>query len=73
MNSPSQLIDRVYELEVTVAFQNKLLHELNEVVTTQQKKIDDLENSLKKCIATISDISQSAEPRNLRDEIPPHY
>ncbi len=63
---------RLTDLEIKASFSEDLLDQLNQVIIRQQQQIDLL-------IREISDLKQSgtdgglAAPRNLRDEMPPHY
>lgn len=63
---------RLTDLEIKASFQEDLLDELNQIIIRQQQQIDLL-------IREIADLKQSstdgglAAPRNLRDELPPHY
>jgi len=67
------MIDRMTELETRVAFQDKTLQELNEVVTRQQGEIDRLARELEALKIQLR--SLSAYPVASRDEEtpPPHY
>ncbi|MDD5334033.1 MAG: SlyX family protein [Rhodoferax sp.] len=63
---------RLTDLEIKASFSEDLLDQLNQVIIRQQQQIDLL-------IREIADLKQSstdgglAAPRNLRDELPPHY
>lgn len=63
---------RLTDLEIKTSFQEDLLDELNQIIVRQQQQIDLL-------IREIADLKQSSTdtglgaPRNLRDELPPHY
>lgn len=63
---------RLIDLEIKASFSEDLLDQLNQVIIRQQQQIDLL-------IREIADLKQSstdgglAAPRNLRDELPPHY
>ncbi len=61
---------RIEALEVRVAYQEKTIAELNEVVTAQWRKMDALERKL----ARIGETVNSLQPGNEGPEPPPpHY
>lgn len=64
--------DRLTELETKLAFAEDLLDALNQTVARQQAQIDLLQEQLRMLHQQIRDV-QGAEPRGLREEIPPHY
>jgi SlyX protein len=65
-------VERINELELKVSFLDDALEKLDQVVIRQQTQIDAL-------IGEIVTIKQSstdgglAAPRNLRDDLPPHF
>lgn len=63
--------DRIEKLETSLAFLEKQYDELNEVVTSQSKRIARLEAEL----ARASDALQTAELERIRANVqkPPHY
>lgn len=63
---------RITELEVKLSFADDLLEALNRTVYRQQQEIDQLRQELR-AIRQQVQASLPAEPRNLRDDIPPHY
>ncbi len=69
--------DRITDLEVKLSFAEHLLDELNLTVYRQQQQIDALQKHL---LALAQQVRAGAgggggagEPRDLREEIPPHY
>lgn len=62
--------DRVIELEIRVAFQDKTLRELDEVVTQYAARIDALVRELDVLRARVD---AAAEPDAIVDDRPPHY
>ncbi len=65
------VIERVMELEIKASYTEDLLEQLNMTIYRQQQQIDAL-------IGELRDLRQrvpegSGQPRNLRDELPPHY
>ncbi|WP_213957265.1 MULTISPECIES: SlyX family protein [unclassified Variovorax] len=72
MEQPQDVIRRLNELEIKASYADDLLDQLNMVIYRQQQQID----SLVEQVALLR--QQGAEagtgaPRNLRDELPPHY
>lgn len=63
---------RLTELEVKLSFADDLLETLNHTVYRQQQEIDLLRQELR-VLRQQMQASLSAEARNLRDDIPPHY
>jgi SlyX protein len=72
MEPPQDVTRRLDELEIKASYTEDLLDQLNMVIYRQQQQIDSL-------IAQVAQLrEQSPEsgaggPRNLRDELPPHY
>ena len=71
MTDPSPLQERIMELEIKASYTEDLLEQLNMTIYRQQQQIDAL-------IAELREVKQrvpegSGQPRNLRDELPPHY
>ena len=68
--------DRLTELEIRLSMMEDVVDELNRTVFRQQERIDLLQEQLRLVYRQIqagNTPSDSPEPRNLRDEIPPHY
>jgi SlyX protein len=63
---------RLTELEVKASYADDLLDTLNHIVAQQQMQIDRLSRELAQLRQQAGE-GQSAIPRNLRDELPPHY
>jgi SlyX protein len=62
--------DRITELEIKLAHQEKLIDELNEVVTGQWKDID----ILKKKFVLLNEMIKQFDTKNSEaDESPPHF
>ena len=64
--------DRLEKIETKLSLSEDLLEALNETVYRQQRQIEQLQRE----IASLREQVQAAlpnEPRNLSDEIPPHY
>lgn len=65
-----ELQRRLTNLEIKASFAEDLVDELNRLVARQQDQIDQLRRA-------VSELRQQAPadpaPRNLREELPPHY
>jgi SlyX protein len=72
MDLPNELEKRLTDLEVKASLAEDLLDRLNEIVASQQQRIDLLVRELAR---RSSQGAPDAEPafRSLRDELPPHY
>lgn len=67
------MTDRLTELEVRVAFQDQTLHDLNEVVTDQQRQIDRLRLELEALKSRLAALAPSAVIPQEEENPPPHY
>jgi SlyX protein len=65
--------ERLIELEIKWAYQEDLLHTLNNIVANQQQQIDRLENSCKALNDKLKSLSFAAEAVDNAPQIPPHY
>lgn len=66
--------DRLTELEIKLSLTEHLVDELNSTVFRQQEQLDLMQEQLRLLYKQMQAGSgASNEPRNLRDEIPPHY
>lgn len=64
---------RIIELETKLSYQEHTIHELNEVVTRQQKQIDLLEADMKRIREHLKGSSESQLARPEEEIPPPHY
>jgi SlyX protein len=64
--------ERLVELETRLAYQEATLQVLNEVITRQQKQIDQLDSLCRQLLERVGSASGAARGSNV-DEIPPHY
>ena len=64
--------ERLTQLEIKLSYTEDLLDTLNQLVTTQQNHIDLLLREVTRLRQQGSGEGVAA-PRNLRDELPPHY
>jgi SlyX protein len=65
--------ERLTELEVRVAFQDKTIQELNEVVTRQQREIDHLAKELEAMKSRLAGMAPSMVISQEDEKPPPHY
>ncbi|MDD3018482.1 MAG: SlyX family protein [Comamonas sp.] len=63
---------RVEALEVKASYSEDLLETLNLTIYRQQQSIDALLQELRQLRQQLPEAGQQG-PRNLRDELPPHY
>jgi len=70
--SPEDLQERVTELEIKASYTEDLLEQLNITVYRQQQQIDLLVNEVRELKRQVPEGGPGG-PRNLRDELPPHY
>lgn len=64
--------ERLVELETRLAYQEATLQVLNEVVTRQQKQIDQLDSLCRQLLDRVAAACGAARGTAV-DEIPPHY
>ena len=65
--------ERFIDLESRLAHQDKLLHELNDVVTGQQARLMQLEELCRSLIDRVRSIGEGGGSGDPADERPPHY
>lgn len=63
---------RLEELEIRLTWLDDQVEQLNKVIFQQQEKLDQLQAQLRLLWQGQENLTV-AEPRDLRDEIPPHY
>ena len=66
------LLTRLEEIEIRYAFQEDLLHQLDEVLKSQANQIDALKRELEGLKEQMKQGNQG-EANSLEDEKPPHY
>ena len=64
---------RLMALEIKASYSDDLLEQLNLLVYRQQLQIDALAQQLQQMGQQLPEAGGAAAPRNLRDELPPHY
>jgi len=72
MQDSSTTVHRLNDLEIKASYTEDLLDQLNLAVYRQQQQIDDLARELLRLRQQVPE-GGGAAPRNLRDELPPHY
>ncbi len=66
--------DRIHTIEENLAFQDRSLSELNQVVYEQQKQIDALTATCVALTGKLTDLKESVDtPSSPNTERPPHY
>jgi len=65
--------NRIIELETKISYQEHTIHELNEVVTRQQKQIDALEIEMKRMRDHLKNNPSPNIARPDEEVPPPHY
>lgn len=65
--------ERIIELETRISYQDHMIGELNDVVTSQQKQIDRLEKQVQRMEQHLKGASGSGLARHDEEAPPPHY
>ena len=74
MNPHSTTEQRLEALEIKASFTEDLVDRLDQVIIRQQQTLDALVAELRNLRDQAGSSNQnSGAPRNLRDELPPHY
>jgi len=64
---------RIIELETKVAYQEHAIQELNDVITSQQKQISELQENIKRILTHLKEITPPEIARPEDELPPPHY
>ena len=65
---------RIIELETRLAFQEKMVEDLNSVIVCQQDQIDDLTETIKVLKSELKRLVwEKSEKNKVEDPMPPHY
>jgi SlyX protein len=67
-----QTEDRLTNLEIKASFAEDLLDKLDQIIIRQQDQIDRLQAEVN-WLRQQTPADGATAPRNLRDELPPHY
>ena len=65
--------ERLIELETKISYQDHIIGELNEVVTSQQQQIERLEKEMKRIHSHLKALNSSGLARPDEEIPPPHY
>lgn len=65
--------DDIVDLQTRVAFQDGVLEQLNQVVTSQQTQIERLENQVKNLKSQLESLQHSQVVQQGDEPPPPHY
>jgi len=65
--------DKIAELESQIAFQDNTIQELNDIVTRQQKQIDDLSAAVKLLLNQVKQLNEVMAAPEGDEPPPPHY
>lgn len=71
-DAQQQIIERLESLEIKASFTEDLLDQLNMTIYRQQELIDRLTQEVIQVRRQVPE-GGGVAPRNLRDELPPHY
>ncbi len=65
--------ERITDIEIQLMHHERMIEELNEVVTRQQAKIEELQGDVRLIMQQLRTISPSAVKDAEDEEPPPHY
>lgn len=67
--------EQMIDLEIRIAYQDDLIEQLNDIITKQQKQIDQLEKKLNSITTTLKHLSitKLSSPSQEKEPPPPHY
>lgn len=64
---------RVIELENKLIFQDETINELNDVITDQQRQLDQLREEIRLLNLRVASVAQSNVSAEEKEPPPPHY
>jgi SlyX protein len=73
MSPHTDIEQRLEALEIKASFTEDLVDKLDQIIIAQQQTIDALVAQLRVLREQSSSNLEGNAPRNLRDELPPHY
>jgi SlyX protein len=73
MTPTHDMEQRLEALEIKASFTDDLIDKLDQVIIRQQQTLDAVVSELRALRQQMGAGSESAAPRTLRDELPPHY
>ncbi len=65
--------DRIITIETKIAYQEDLLQKLDDIVSMQQKKLDQLEKTCRSMVKGIERLNEADGNKSITDQRPPHY
>ena len=65
--------NRIITIETKIAYQEDLLQQLNDIVSLQQKKLDQLEATCRSLIDGIASLTEADGNKSTANQRPPHY
>lgn len=68
-----ELEQRINEVETRLAFQETMLQELNEALTSQQQQLSQMQAVLEKLRDRIVELASNMQPDAAVEPPPPHY
>jgi len=68
-----ELEQRINEVETRLAFQETMLQELNEALTSQQQQLSQMQAVLEKLRERIVELASNMQPDAAIEPPPPHY
>ncbi|MFN7781969.1 MAG: SlyX family protein [Lysobacterales bacterium] len=68
-----ELVERIVELEMRVAFQDDTMHRLNAVITDQNLRIEQLERRLESMLTDLKSLRGLLYADPAQEPPPPHY
>jgi SlyX protein len=71
-NRRSAMEPRLEKIEAKLSLAEDLLEELNKTVYRQQRQLEQMQQEIVSLRQQVQN-NLPAEPRNLQDEVPPHY
>ena len=73
MSDDRFLDNRVLDIETKLAYQEDLVASLNQIVSDQQRKLDELEAAYRKLVDRVVEQSEELAALRIEDAPPPHY
>lgn len=65
--------NRFLDIETKLAYQEDLVASLNQIVSAQQRKLDELEAAYRKLVDRVVEQSEELAALRIEDAPPPHY
>ncbi|HAB08744.1 MAG TPA: SlyX protein [Alcanivorax sp.] len=73
MSDDRFLDNRFLDIETKLAYQEDLVASLNQIVSDQQRKLDELEAAYRKLVDRVVEQSEELAALRIEDAPPPHY